>query len=198
VKTAFVCEVAFAEWTLDGELRQTTFLGWRTIRIQRKWYWSKPEKAEIRKWRSRKPSSRENLQNLFPASALVCRGSLSERDCSKRRTLCVGYSQFFYVSLRILDPDVFLCTLSQWVRFLKRFGRYDSLSSPGKWNSENRYGKKPASIRVARIPSGTSSEANASVKASTANLVAREAVSENYHSRASPLDVRSSDACTQY
>jgi bifunctional non-homologous end joining protein LigD len=24
-----VCEVAFAEWTLDGELRQTTFLGWR-------------------------------------------------------------------------------------------------------------------------------------------------------------------------
>jgi hypothetical protein len=115
VKTAFVCEVAFAEWTLDGELRQTTFLGWRTIRIQRKWYWSKPEKAEIRKWRSRKPSSREKLQNLFPASALVCRGSLSERDCSKRRTLCVGYSQFFYVSLRILDPDVFLCTPSQWV-----------------------------------------------------------------------------------
>ena len=52
--------------------------------------------------------------------------------------------------------------------------------------------------RLARIPSGTSSEANASVKASTANLVAREAVSENYHSRASPLDVRSSDACTQY
>jgi bifunctional non-homologous end joining protein LigD len=29
VKPAFVCEVAFAEWTLDGELRQTTFLGWR-------------------------------------------------------------------------------------------------------------------------------------------------------------------------
>jgi bifunctional non-homologous end joining protein LigD len=26
VKPAFVCEVAFAEWTLDGELRQTTFL----------------------------------------------------------------------------------------------------------------------------------------------------------------------------
>jgi bifunctional non-homologous end joining protein LigD len=24
-----VCEVAFAEWTQDGELRQTTFLGWR-------------------------------------------------------------------------------------------------------------------------------------------------------------------------
>jgi bifunctional non-homologous end joining protein LigD len=23
------CEVAFAEWTEDGELRQTTFLGWR-------------------------------------------------------------------------------------------------------------------------------------------------------------------------
>jgi ATP-dependent DNA ligase len=23
------CEVAFAEWTLDGELRQTTFSGWR-------------------------------------------------------------------------------------------------------------------------------------------------------------------------
>ncbi len=29
VKPAFVCEVAFAEWTQDGELRQTTFLGWR-------------------------------------------------------------------------------------------------------------------------------------------------------------------------
>ena len=28
-KPAFVCEVACAEWTLDGELRQTTFLGWR-------------------------------------------------------------------------------------------------------------------------------------------------------------------------
>src|SRR5258707_10520423 len=29
VKPAFVCEVAFAEWTQDGELRQTAFLGWR-------------------------------------------------------------------------------------------------------------------------------------------------------------------------
>ena len=29
VKPVFVCEVVFAEWTLDGELRQTTFLGWR-------------------------------------------------------------------------------------------------------------------------------------------------------------------------
>jgi bifunctional non-homologous end joining protein LigD len=29
VKPVFVCEVAFAEWTQDGELRQTTFLGWR-------------------------------------------------------------------------------------------------------------------------------------------------------------------------
>jgi bifunctional non-homologous end joining protein LigD len=29
VKPALVCEVAFAEWTLDGELRQKTFLGWR-------------------------------------------------------------------------------------------------------------------------------------------------------------------------
>jgi bifunctional non-homologous end joining protein LigD len=27
VKPVFVCEVAFAEWTPDGELRQTTFLG---------------------------------------------------------------------------------------------------------------------------------------------------------------------------
>jgi ATP-dependent DNA ligase len=25
----YLCEVAFAEWTQDGELRQTTFLGWR-------------------------------------------------------------------------------------------------------------------------------------------------------------------------
>ena len=29
VQPELVCEVAFAEWTLDGELRQTTFLGWR-------------------------------------------------------------------------------------------------------------------------------------------------------------------------
>jgi bifunctional non-homologous end joining protein LigD len=29
VQPKLVCEVAFAEWTLDGELRQTTFLGWR-------------------------------------------------------------------------------------------------------------------------------------------------------------------------
>jgi ATP-dependent DNA ligase len=29
VEPRLVCEVAFAEWTLDGELRQTTFLGWR-------------------------------------------------------------------------------------------------------------------------------------------------------------------------
>jgi bifunctional non-homologous end joining protein LigD len=29
VKPKLVCEVAFAEWTPDGELRQTTFLGWR-------------------------------------------------------------------------------------------------------------------------------------------------------------------------
>jgi len=29
VQPKLVCEVAFAEWILDGELRQTTFLGWR-------------------------------------------------------------------------------------------------------------------------------------------------------------------------
>jgi bifunctional non-homologous end joining protein LigD len=29
VEPKLVCEVAFAEWTQDGELRQTTFLGWR-------------------------------------------------------------------------------------------------------------------------------------------------------------------------
>jgi bifunctional non-homologous end joining protein LigD len=29
VKPALVCEVAFAEWTSDEQLRQTTFLGWR-------------------------------------------------------------------------------------------------------------------------------------------------------------------------
>jgi bifunctional non-homologous end joining protein LigD len=29
VQPKLVCEVAFAEWTLDVELRQTTFLGWR-------------------------------------------------------------------------------------------------------------------------------------------------------------------------
>jgi bifunctional non-homologous end joining protein LigD len=29
VQPRLVCEVAFAEWTQDGELRQTVFLGWR-------------------------------------------------------------------------------------------------------------------------------------------------------------------------
>ena len=29
VRPKLVCEVAFVEWTLDGELRRTTFLGWR-------------------------------------------------------------------------------------------------------------------------------------------------------------------------
>jgi bifunctional non-homologous end joining protein LigD len=29
VKPTLVCEVAFAEWTEDEQLRQTTFLGWR-------------------------------------------------------------------------------------------------------------------------------------------------------------------------
>jgi bifunctional non-homologous end joining protein LigD len=29
VQPKLVCEVAFAEWTADEQLRQTTFLGWR-------------------------------------------------------------------------------------------------------------------------------------------------------------------------
>jgi bifunctional non-homologous end joining protein LigD len=29
VEPRLVCEVAFAEWTEDEQLRQTTFLGWR-------------------------------------------------------------------------------------------------------------------------------------------------------------------------
>jgi bifunctional non-homologous end joining protein LigD len=29
VKPKLVCEIAFAEWTQDGESRQTVFLGWR-------------------------------------------------------------------------------------------------------------------------------------------------------------------------
>ena len=29
LRPELVCEVAFAEWTQDGEPRQTTFLGWR-------------------------------------------------------------------------------------------------------------------------------------------------------------------------
>ena len=29
LKPKLVCEVAFAEWTEDEQLRQTTFLGWR-------------------------------------------------------------------------------------------------------------------------------------------------------------------------
>jgi bifunctional non-homologous end joining protein LigD len=29
VKPKLVCEISFAEWTRDGELRQTVFLGWR-------------------------------------------------------------------------------------------------------------------------------------------------------------------------
>jgi bifunctional non-homologous end joining protein LigD len=29
VQPRLVCEVAYAEWTKDEQLRQTTFLGWR-------------------------------------------------------------------------------------------------------------------------------------------------------------------------
>ena len=29
IEPRLVCEVAFAEWTEDEQLRQTTFLGWR-------------------------------------------------------------------------------------------------------------------------------------------------------------------------
>ena len=29
VKPSLVCEVTFAEWTEDEQMRQTTFLGWR-------------------------------------------------------------------------------------------------------------------------------------------------------------------------
>jgi hypothetical protein len=29
VEPKLVCEISFAEWTQDGELRQTVFLGWR-------------------------------------------------------------------------------------------------------------------------------------------------------------------------
>jgi len=29
VQPTLVCEVAYAEWTADEQLRQTTFLGWR-------------------------------------------------------------------------------------------------------------------------------------------------------------------------
>jgi len=29
VKPNLVCEISFAEWTRDGELRQTVFFGWR-------------------------------------------------------------------------------------------------------------------------------------------------------------------------
>ena len=36
VKPQLVCEVAFAEWTEDEELRQTTFLGWRDDKDPRK------------------------------------------------------------------------------------------------------------------------------------------------------------------
>jgi bifunctional non-homologous end joining protein LigD len=54
VKTAFVCEVAFGEWTLDGELRQTTFLGWRDDKDPEEVVLEQAEKAEIRKWRFKK------------------------------------------------------------------------------------------------------------------------------------------------
>jgi bifunctional non-homologous end joining protein LigD len=37
VKPKLVCEAAFAEWTQDGELRQTTSLGWRDDKIPRQW-----------------------------------------------------------------------------------------------------------------------------------------------------------------
>ena len=29
VKPKLICEISFAEWTHDGELRQTVFLDWR-------------------------------------------------------------------------------------------------------------------------------------------------------------------------
>jgi ATP-dependent DNA ligase len=29
VQPKLMCEVAFAKWAIDGELRQTAFLGWR-------------------------------------------------------------------------------------------------------------------------------------------------------------------------
>jgi len=36
IEPKLVCEVAFAEWTEDGQLRQTTFLGWRDDKSQQK------------------------------------------------------------------------------------------------------------------------------------------------------------------
>jgi len=38
VQPKLVCEVAFAEWTQDGELRQTTFSDGAMIRLRRMWY----------------------------------------------------------------------------------------------------------------------------------------------------------------
>jgi bifunctional non-homologous end joining protein LigD len=38
VEPKLVCEVAFAEWTGDEQLRQTTFLGWRDDKMQKKSY----------------------------------------------------------------------------------------------------------------------------------------------------------------
>ena len=56
VKPAFVCEVAFAEWTLDGELRPRTFLGWRDDEDPEDVVLEQREKANIRKWRSTIPN----------------------------------------------------------------------------------------------------------------------------------------------
>jgi hypothetical protein len=42
VEPVFVCEVAFAEWTLDGELRQTTFLEWRDDKAPKELVLSQP------------------------------------------------------------------------------------------------------------------------------------------------------------
>jgi bifunctional non-homologous end joining protein LigD len=42
VRPKLVCEVAFAEWTEDGELRQTTFLGWRDDKAPKEVVLSQP------------------------------------------------------------------------------------------------------------------------------------------------------------
>jgi ATP-dependent DNA ligase len=41
VQPRLVCEVAFAEWTEDKQLRQTTFSDGETTRVRKKWYLNK-------------------------------------------------------------------------------------------------------------------------------------------------------------
>ena len=47
VEPQLVCEIAYAEWTDDGELRQTTFLRWRNDKRPEEVVLERPEKVTV-------------------------------------------------------------------------------------------------------------------------------------------------------